>query len=658
MKKNIIFSIFILLANAIYSAPAERIRKTFLLIDGTSVEATFTGDEFGAFYQTSSGDVVLKTDSGYVLATAQQKNDMIVDISTRRNSRKRVGSIETAPLKPIGKKYVPVVLVSFADKDFSVSSTQDGVRAYYELYCNGSRDGNLYTGHGSKGSIKDYFLQQSSGLFEPEFIPIGPVKLDNVYAYYGADRYNSNGSIASYDANFSLFRNEAISKALNQHSDWSIFDNDGNGSVDMVFFIYAGLGQNSGGDDNTIWPKESTSGITLAGQYFATSAACCECRPAQKDAHGNVTATKADGIGVFIHELSHALGLPDFYDTRNVAFGMDMWSVMDYGEYCNNGYNPANYTAYERHFMGWENLPEINAPATIRLKCFAEGGGGVKVVNDSNPDEYYILENRQAKGWDDYLGRICTGLQVTHVDYSSAAWNQNRVNTDPSHQRMTIIAANNCYKGSNSASSSAEYLSTLRGNLFPGSEGVNCLTDDTTPASVVYTGGFMGKPLYDIKEQEDATISFKFSPLGTLPSPDSLLVSNITANSFKVAWRNVRNAEAYRLKLIADGEVVWLSDSLRVSEFTFNDFYSSASLVFAVQAISDFYRDGDWSESAPFNLPTDILSPSQTTSVSFELYDLYGVYLGSFTNESLSTLKNGVYVMKLHTGDVKKIYIR
>ena len=61
-----------------------------------------------------------------------------------------------------------------------------------------------------------------------------------VYAYYGADRYNSNGSIASYDANFSLFRNEAISKALNQHSDWSIFDNDGNGSVDMVFFIYAG----------------------------------------------------------------------------------------------------------------------------------------------------------------------------------------------------------------------------------------------------------------------------------------------------------------------------------------------------------------------------------------------------------------------------------
>ena len=642
-----------------FSVPAERIRKTFLLVDGSRVDATFVGDEFGAYYMTDNNQLVLKTDSGFILASSQVAEVAFEDGIQRLMAKRKVGSVQTAALKPSGRKYVPVVLVSFADKDFSVASTDKEVQDYYELFCNGSRNGSLYTGHGSRGSIKDYFLDQSYGQFEPEFIPIGPVQLDNVYAYYGADRYNSNGTVSSYDVNFSLFRNEAISKAMEHCSDWSVFDNDSNGSVDMVFFIYAGLGQNNGGDDNTIWPKESTNGVTIAGQHFSTSAACCEARPSKRDEQGNIVATKADGIGVFIHELSHALGLPDFYDTRNVAFGMDMWSVMDYGEYCNNGYNPSNYTAYERNFMGWEELPELSGPATVRLECFANGGRGLKVVNDRNPDEYYVVENRQALGWDDYLGRVCTGLQVTHVDYLSTAWNTNRVNIDPKHQRMTIIAANDCYKGTNSATSNAEYLATLKGNLFPGSQNTTCLTDETTPASVVYTGGYMGKPIYDISEHKDGSVTFKYCPSGVLPMTDSVGVRDVTASSFTACWKEVPDAQAYRLKLISSDETLLLCDSLKITEYCFDNLQPDMTYSFAVQAISDTYRDGEWCVSESVNISTDIPSLSVETKGKVLVYDLLGNLLGTYMNNSFDkNLQNGIYVIKQTGGKTRKIYVK
>ncbi|MDE5787498.1 MAG: hypothetical protein K2H79_03000, partial [Bacteroidaceae bacterium] len=97
---------------------------------------------------------------------------------TPRPGFRKIGSQATAPLKSIGVQHVPVVLVAFSDKAFSVADTNEEVNAYYQKYCNGTMDGRIYTGHGSHGSIRDYFVEQSDSAFFPEFTVIGPVTLD------------------------------------------------------------------------------------------------------------------------------------------------------------------------------------------------------------------------------------------------------------------------------------------------------------------------------------------------------------------------------------------------------------------------------------------------------------------------------------------------
>lgn len=419
---------------------------------------------------------------------------------------RKLGSQQSAPLKASGEQKIPVVLVQFADKPFTAADgTPEGVQQFYHQFCNGTMDGVRYDGHGSYGSIRDYFVEQSDSLFLPYFEVIGPVTLEQGYAYYGA---NSGGG---HDSNFSVFRQEAIAKAQEVYTgDWMDFDNNGNGTVDMIFYVYAGLAESNGGDENCIWPKEGTTSTTINNLRYECYGCTCEARPSKYDNQGNITETKTDGVGVFIHELSHALGLPDFYDTRSVAFGMDIWSVMDYGEYGNNGYMPGNYTAYERDFMGWQPLVELTDTCVLNIKCFADGGCGYKIVNDANPDEYYVLENRQAKGWDEKICGLGHGLQVTHVDYNSSRWSANTVNTDPNHQRMTIISAADNYQGTNAAQTSSEWKECLGGCLFPGSSYNYNLTDDTTPAATVFAGSYMSKPLFDITEEEDGTVTVYF----------------------------------------------------------------------------------------------------------------------------------------------------
>jgi M6 family metalloprotease-like protein len=117
------------------------------------------------------------------------------------------------------------------------------------------------------------------------------------------------------------------------------------------------------------------------------------------------------------HEVSHSLGLPDQYDTNYRALGMSYWSLMDSGNYCNNGKTPCGYTSYERDFLGWRNLEILHESTTVRLKPLEQGGKGYKIVNEKNNDEYYILENRQPVGWDNGLVKLGHGMLAMHVDY-------------------------------------------------------------------------------------------------------------------------------------------------------------------------------------------------------------------------------------------------
>lgn len=453
----------------------------------------------------------------------------IVDNNDR--TRLSVGKRSTAPLSCFGSPKIPVVLVQFPDLQFSVAEGNTAVKEFYDKYLNGLRDGGHYTGAGSVGAVSEYFRDQSYGLFTPEFVPIGPVTLDSSYVYYG----KNSGS--AKDVNISKFYKESIEKAQAAIGglSWDTFDNNSDGVIDMAYFIFAGNGENDSKnrDPNTIWPKESGNGDKIGGIRYGAYACCNE-----------LYKGVADGIGVMCHELSHAIGLPDLYDVNYEEFGMDYWDLMDAGNYCANGYCPCGYSAYEKDFMGWRELITLEAGVGTDITLYPMSnskGYAYKIVNQENPDEYYIIENRQNKGWDRYIAYsndtygYAHGMLVTHIDYLESKWTSNTVNTDSYHQRCTIIPADgqllsSMFAGNQQAvaSGSKEYLTktycnSMAGDPFPGTaytrddtgfsfEPIDSLTGKKAMVftKTGSTPGMMNQPITDIVEHEDGTITLRF----------------------------------------------------------------------------------------------------------------------------------------------------
>ena len=631
-----------------------RIRRSVTLDDGRTVMVTAFGDETFDYLLTDEGEVVLEQDSVFH-GTGLSVTEYLATLPRKpQKAPQRVGSVTTAPVKPWGVKKIPVILSAFKDKKFSVGSTDTKVRNYFDKFFNGT---DISVTTDNWGSVRQYFIDQSLGQFQPEFAVIGPVELDSVYGYYGGDRGGAKDTL------YSKFVRESFTKAKGLVDDWTPFDNDGDGKVDMCVLIFAGMGQNytnSYGDKSTIWPKEMPTSYTIEGVTLAGCSSSCELRPTAASG-GVITAYKPDGVGVVIHELSHAIGLPDLYDTNNKAFGLDYWSIMDYGMYTRSSNVPVGYTAYEREFMGWQQTETIEGPRTLHISCFDDGGKGYKLVNSANPNEYYILDNRQAKGWD---WGVCSnrghGMLVFHVDYNYSAWTSNSVNTNPSHQRLTIIPANGTLIGANNYKNKNEWQTSLMGNPYPGITENHELSDTSEPASLVFTGTYMRKPMYDIEETEDGMITVKVMPLGTLEAPGGLAFEDTTPGNTTAIWDGVEGAELYNLQLWCEGDLVLRKDSIAGRAFRLSDLRTDVNYTYAIQAISDSYRNSGWTESEPFRADPDAVSEITESTERVRIYDVRGCLVGECFADELRrfSLRHGIYVIRRMDGRTKKIIMQ
>lgn len=624
-----------LLSLQLYAIPARVTSFKAKMADGTIETLRFFGDENMSFYLTESGYIAERGENGIFTRTDKR----LEDVMNRVQKRAGIGTLENAPLPAAGSPKIPVILVNFSDMNMTVASTNDSVKSYYDLYCNGTRDGILYTGAGSSGAVRDYFAQQSDSTFLPEFAIIGPVTLSKEMAYYGK---NSGGA---KDVNFSEFCNEALHLAMEEETNFlSKFDNDKDGTVDMAFFIYAGLPESDiGVTEDAIWPKEMLTERTINGVKFSVSACCSEL------SLNNKGVGAPAGIGTMCHELSHSIGLPDTYDIGYTNLGMSYWSIMDSGNYCNNGKTPCGMTGYERDFLNWRQLEVVNRPATLRLQALEEGGTAYKVVNDASAggNEYYVLENRQRTNWDASLTKVFgCGMLVTHVDYSKTAWISNTINVNASHQRMTFIPANNKYIGPYNASNSTHLVESMNGQLYS-TDGA--LTDTTTPASVVYTGGFMYKDIKQVYQHENGDITLKFMPLGILDAPEGLQVDETGPQGGVVSWQPVAEATCYKLEAYEIGEdetktLVYRQDSIFSTSQRVMFGNSHRYVEFCITAMCDTYEDSP-AATLELDLTLDCVEQHHDTTVYDGIYTLGGIKMGDDPT-ALEGAVPGIYVVR------------
>lgn len=513
-----------LACSSAYAIPAKQGTHKITQPDGSVITVAIIGDEFNHTYCTSDGIAISRKNDGffyysgvngvsdirandrdhrqpaeieYLKSSAENAGAMKL-LASRRNAAtaKRAAAAAIAKASQVpnnGSPRVPILLLQYKDYKFKDSDP----KSTFENFFNKGTE-----------SAKQYFTDQSNGLYTPSFDVYGPFTLSNNRVVYGGN------DISGQDKGLGKMVGEGCI-GLDNEIDFSKYDNDGDGECDVVIVLYAGDGEASSYEDdaeNSIWPCQWSLSSSDYNRSLTLDRTVVDKFAVFNELNGE-DLTKIDGIGTFCHEFSHCLGLPDFYDTAyNGHFGMGGWSLMDQGSYNNGGYTPIGYSAYEKEFMGWINIEEAKENTfytlpVMNLKDQATDKA-VRVTNPADPDEYYILENRAQQGWDKFIP--AEGMLISHVTYSASAWMRNIVN-DYMPQRMTLIPADNNLKiDAVSYYGQTYYLideDNMKGDLWPYG-GANALTDTSTPAAKVNTGVKMGKPITDITKNADGTVSF------------------------------------------------------------------------------------------------------------------------------------------------------
>lgn len=376
-------------------------------------------------------------------------------ISTQNNYVPHTGTIT-----------IPVVLVNFQDAKFKINKPKE---AFEQLF---NSDTQADFGNGNRlnyGSVAKYFRDMSNGAFTPKFKVYGPVTVDQPETYYGGKHENDNN-----DENPWQLVKDALKLVEGQVTvdDIKSFCRDGKSkTIDCVYIVYAGLGQNDGGDGTTVWANCSTTGgATLGGKEVRWYTMSGELSPVKiKDS----TIPVVNGLGVICHEFSHSLGLPDMYPTAKSAYldnqEMEYWDLMDGGEYTHNGFRPTAYTAFEKEQMGWPvDIETLNSDASVTMKTSTEQGGtAYKIVNPQNDKEYLMLEYIQRKGWNKYL--FGNGLLVYHVCLPNETITSNTyLNNTRGFPGMAVVPADGACLSSYLEANKNDYGNSLIGDLFPG----------------------------------------------------------------------------------------------------------------------------------------------------------------------------------------------
>lgn len=500
-------------ANAI---PAKKLQKVITLTNGTQVSVELRGDEYLSWWEGTDGTAYRATADENVFEAfdleaqkpaaaarrARAEQGRVARLARVKNSLKgaddKMRGLGGDHITYKGVKKGLVVLVDFKNKKFADGHDLE----YYKNVINGKDFSDEEEGY--VGSVRDYFLAQSNGQFELDFDVVGPVTMSKNSGYYGGD--------GAYQKDEKVY--EMIKEACDGIQDkvnLKDYDWDGDGEADQVFFLYAGLGQASGGSPGTIWPHESELRYWPCGVLsyptgkINTYACANELQPETQGSSRYISA----GIGTICHEFSHCLGFADMYDTTGGGgYGMSVFDVMDQGSYNGNGFVPCNYTAFERIYAGWVEPIELIDPATVKdMKSVSDYGRPFIMYNYKNTNEYFLLENRQNTGWDKGLYGS-NGLLIVHVNYVPSRWANNSVNSSAEKiQCCTVVNADGSRENT-------QY--SLQGDLYPYEvKGVTMndeFTDESEPAAKLYTKNSdnsyaLGIPITQIKRSK-GSVSF------------------------------------------------------------------------------------------------------------------------------------------------------
>ncbi|UCG69374.1 MAG: M6 family metalloprotease domain-containing protein [Thermoplasmata archaeon] len=397
--------------------------------DGTEFEARNVGERIGGHVETMDGYTIIQDERGWWTYAKKDYRGVLVPTNDKvckiepesilglrkhlsndypeveKEDRNRLHHSTRAPPTNTTWKAIAIML-NFTDEDFDSGNNI----SHFQQMLNGT------TGN----TMRTYYREVSYGQFDIEVDVFGPFQSNRTMAYYGDNnppgRDNANGSISN-------MAKEAVQLA-DPTVDFSPYDLDSDGTVDALFIIHAGSGEEQSSNEYDIWSHMSSAWYNTNDGVWT----------------GPYSTEPEDGkIGVFCHEFGHILRLPDLYDTDYSSKGIGQWGVMAGGSWNGGGNTPAHFSAWPKIRLGWVeprivtsdlSLFQIEIPPvennTVIYKIWAHDPS-------ENTDEYFLVENRQKIGYDSALPG--DGILIWHIDESQSN------NNDETHYLVDLEEA-------------------------------------------------------------------------------------------------------------------------------------------------------------------------------------------------------------------------
>ncbi|HEV8455915.1 MAG TPA: M6 family metalloprotease domain-containing protein [Gemmatimonadales bacterium] len=454
-----------------------------------------------------------------------------------------------------GAFHVPVIAIAY--KDVSVPRPVE----QYQCVLFNRTPGACATDPGDRPySVTTFYEQLSHNRISLDGVVLAPVRQDSNAVYYtdgcnGIAVVNSCPSRPRNRFGMMLVTTlDSISARPGGDTLWAQFDNDGpdgtpnsgddDGVVDFVTFLQPEVGgecQSNTPKPTGIWSHRYvirgwTSGLVQpnldpsgrfvtrtpwnghAGQFLKIDDYTIQ------SAVGG--STSCDGstimaIGTVAHETGHAFGLPDLYDISQSTQGIGGWGLMGSGNYA-RPYSPSSYDAWSLHVLGWATLDTLGTSRVVTT--------GPRLLTDTifyartaNPDEYLLIENRQAVLSDTAqmnpaLSAPCPSLGFCAKSPGLLLWliNQakvqnslfsNSVNvTVGGMQGVELIQAD----GLNELRAPGGRNRGDRGDAYPGTANNTRFSLLATPSARNHTGSYIGFILENIQPLGGGLMGFRF----------------------------------------------------------------------------------------------------------------------------------------------------
>ncbi len=393
------------------------------------------------------------------------------------------------------------------------------------------------------GTMVDYYNEISYGQFQLSGQTHGWYTAPQTRAFY----VGSQSGLTGGGARFAL----DLVKAADATVDFSRFDSDNDGYVDVVMIVHTGPGaetQPANVRDN-IWshrwnfssaryfyPAIMPQGVYTTndprpgfpGQFIKINDYIIQ--PELKSYYNNGLID----IGVFCHEFGHALGLPDLYDTDYSSAGIGNWCLMASGSYGSDGAHPqtpAHMSAWCKEELGWvvpttvtEDLYGVEIPNSEEYS-----GAVYKLWKNGTPTtEYFLIENRQRVGFD--VNIYNPGLLIWHIDKNTIAakMSSNKVNSDENHKGVDLEEAD----GNNDLDNYSNRGDG--GDIYPGNANNATFSAATNPNSKDYANSATGVAITNISLSGQFVIADLLIGVAAPQSDGQLMVYNDGADPLVV----------------------------------------------------------------------------------------------------------------------------